>query len=122
MSRGKALPAILDYHLGRRLPPRFHRSKLSKRAFGKANFALGFKLFEYVGESQLRIAVLFGRADFCDRFSAVSDKKSLTFADCPQISSEAVYGYAAGYTVAMLHSATPACNKQQASQPARSWQ
>src|SRR4029077_1139564 len=103
MNPGRALPAILDDHLGPWFSPRFHRSELSKGAFGKANFALRFKLFQYVGESQLRIAVLFGRADFCNRCSAVGDKKSLPFADCAQISSEAVFEFAAADS---LHVAT----------------
>src|SRR5258708_11184423 len=90
MKPNKALPAILDDHLGARFPPRWHGAEFSKRAFGKANSALGFELFQYVGESQLRIGVLFERADFCDGCSTVSDKKSLAFTDCAQIASEAV--------------------------------
>src|SRR5258707_766530 len=103
MNPNKALPAILDDHLGARFPPRFHRSKLSKRALGEANFALGFKLFQDVGESQLRIEALFGRADFRDGLSAIRDQQGLTVADGAQIASEAVFEFAAANP---LHVAT----------------
>src|SRR5258708_547049 len=104
MNPNKALPAILDDHLGARFPSRWHGAEFSKRAFGKANSALGFELFQYVGESQLRIGVLFERADFCDGCSTVSDKKSLAFTDCAQIASEAVFELPAANP---LQSATP---------------
>src|SRR5258708_2815374 len=103
MNPNRALAAILDDHLGARFPARRDGSKFSKRAFGKANSALGFELFQYVGESQLKIGVLFGRADFCDGCSTVSDKKSLAFADCAQIASEAVLEFTAANP---LHVAT----------------
>src|SRR5258705_13938182 len=114
MNPNKALPAILDDHLGARFPPRFHRSKLAKGSLGEANFALGFKLFQDVGEGQLRIEVLFGRADFCDGCSTVSDKKSLTFADGAQIASEAVFEFAAANPLHVATSITIVATKEKA--------
>src|SRR6266702_405573 len=66
MNPGTALPAILDDHLGRRFPARWHCAKFSERTLGKANFALGLKLFQYVGDSRLRIAVVYRSAYFCN--------------------------------------------------------
>src|SRR5258707_809011 len=103
MNPNKALPAILDDHLGARFPPRFHRSKLAKGSFGEANFALGFKLFQDVGEGQLRIEVLFGRADFRDWLSAIRDQQGLTVAQGAKIASEGVFEFAAAN---LLHVAT----------------
>src|SRR6266567_2697968 len=95
MNPGTALPAILDDHLGRRFPARWHCAKFSERALGKANFALGLKLFQYVGDSRLRIAVLFRRAYFCNWFSAIRDQQGLTVPDGTQVSSEAVFEFTA---------------------------
>src|SRR5260370_28556879 len=103
MNRGKALPAILDDHLGSRFPARRHRAKFSEGALREANFAFGLELFQYVGESQLRIAVLFRRAYFCNWLSAVCDKQSLAFTDGAQVSSEAVFEFTAADS---LHVAT----------------
>jgi len=47
-----------------RLAFNLDRSKLAKGSLGEANFALGFKLFQDVGEGQLRIEVLFGGLTF----------------------------------------------------------
>ncbi len=88
-------PAILDDHLGRRFPARWHCAKFSERALGKANFALGLKLFQYVGESRLRIAVLFRRAYFCNWLPAIRDQQGLTVPDGSQVSSETVFEFTA---------------------------
>src|SRR6266403_164649 len=125
MNPYKALPAILDDHLGARFPPRFHRSKLSKRALGEANFALGFKLFQDVGEGQLRIEVLFGRADFRDGLSAIRDQQGLTVADGAQITSEAVFEFTAANSshvatsISIVATTGVACNQRLSLMPGR---
>src|SRR6266446_8169282 len=95
MNRGKALPAVLDDHPGSRFAARRHGAELAEWALGKADFAFGFKLFQDVGESQLRINVLFGRADFCNWFPAIGDEQRLAVADGAQVSSEAVFEFTA---------------------------
>jgi hypothetical protein len=103
MNRGKALPAVLDDHPGSRFAARRHGAELAEWALGKADFAFGFKLFQYVGESQLGIAVQSGRAYFCDWFPAIGDQQGLTVADGAQVSSEAVFEFTAADS---LHVAT----------------
>src|SRR5713226_223577 len=115
MNPGKALPAILDDHLGGGFAARRHRAKFSEGALGKANFAFGLKVFQYLGERQLRIVVLFRRAYFCNWFSAIRDQQRLTVADGAQISSEAVFEFTAADPLHVATSPTIVATKAGAS-------
>jgi hypothetical protein len=94
--------------------PNLDGTKSAERALRKANFAFGLEFFQYFGEGKLATVTLAGRAYFCDWLPAIRDQQGLTVADSPQISSEAVFEFAAADLLHVATSLTIVATKERA--------